>query len=730
MNSELTDTGAGGLAVGDIYYTLFRHKGKIILCSCIGLTLALILYWRVPRLYQSEAKLFVRYVTDAKSLAPAGGVTNAKSPDQRGETIMESEIEIITSLDLARRVAEALGSEAILGPRPSGSTGISEIDQAATAIRKGLMVDAPPQSTVIRVIFSHSNPALVQPALTELIRSYLQLHGKIHRAVGIAGDFLARETDVFRARLAQTEDALRETRNSLGISSLINSANTNAGLIATVREQIFAAQAELAERSSIAQEEQKRGSALQQAGTTTDTVTSVVPPEQANAYKSLLTRTGLLRRMEQELLLQFRGEHSRVKDIRGELTIAEAAKLELEERYPGIDRTDMRQGLALQARDTHQNEAARVIGLQAKIEVLKARLDELRAEDEMINEAEPKITELQRRKELEEANYRHFSTTLEQTRIDEALANSQVTNISQIQFPSPPLAKQRGIAKYIIVLGVGGLIVGIGWSFLIELYLDRTIKRRTDVERILNPSLFLSIPNLWRNPRRRLLKSSGRLGSAVRTGNGRPALRPFHDALRDRLIDCFESKGLTHKPKLVAVTSPGLHAGVSTTAAGLARSLSEIGEGNVLLVDLTTGQESAGHFVHGEIVCDLNQVLDAPAPAQVAENLYVVSERNNEDPWSTKLPLRFSKLAEKLKASAFEYIIFDLPLINPISITSRIAPYMDFVIMVVQSEKTESGVLERAANLLTRANAPVGIVLNRTRPYVPSWLQQEFVGET
>ena len=50
----------------------------------------------------------------------------------------------------------------------------------------------------------------------------------------------------------------------------------------------------------------------------------------------------------------------------------------------------------------------------------------------------------------------------------------------------------------------------------------------------------------------------------------------------------FEVKNLPHKPKLVGVTSCGKGAGVSSIATGLAASLSETGEGNVLLVDMTT----------------------------------------------------------------------------------------------------------------------------------------------
>jgi uncharacterized protein involved in exopolysaccharide biosynthesis len=114
LNSELPVNDPPGLTLGDIYYALFRHKTKILLCSCAGVAMALVAYRLSPRTFQSEAKLFIRYVSEGKSLAPVvadgrsssptvGGITE-KSPDQRGETILDSEIEIITSMDLLGRL--------------------------------------------------------------------------------------------------------------------------------------------------------------------------------------------------------------------------------------------------------------------------------------------------------------------------------------------------------------------------------------------------------------------------------------------------------------------------------------------------------------------------------------------------------------------------------------------------------------------------------------------------
>jgi Mrp family chromosome partitioning ATPase len=90
------------------------------------------------------------------------------------------------------------------------------------------------------------------------------------------------------------------------------------------------------------------------------------------------------------------------------------------------------------------------------------------------------------------------------------------------------------------------------------------------------------------------------------------------------------------------------------------------------------------------------------------------------------MPKRFTSLVPKLKASDYDYIIFDMPPISQISITPRLASFMDIVLLVVESEKTDRDLVKRAAALLAESKANVGVVLNRTRSHVPRKLLQEF----
>src|SRR5437867_4594541 len=106
-----------GLDFRDICYVLFRHKWKIVSFSVAGILGAALLLVVRPPVYQSEAKLFVRYVLEqgeTRPLNPTATDAQIRSPDSRGEGIINTEKEILGSFDLASQVANLIGPEKIL----------------------------------------------------------------------------------------------------------------------------------------------------------------------------------------------------------------------------------------------------------------------------------------------------------------------------------------------------------------------------------------------------------------------------------------------------------------------------------------------------------------------------------------------------------------------------------------------------------------------------------------
>lgn len=737
--------------LGDVYYILFRHKWKIILVLLASWGVAAGLYLWMPHFYASETKILIRYILESPSTAvtqPNAGPASpvVKSPDERGDSIINSEIQILTSLDLAKQVAEKVGPEKILA-RAGGAKGDGQdIIRAANMIDAGLTVEAPMRSSVLTVRFRHPDPAVVQPVLSTLVDTYLKRSVEIHQGGGAMDDFFLRQADQLRTRLAQTEEDLKKLKGDAQIISVDDSKRAYIQETTRIQGELLAAEAELAERRAALD-------ALQQALPTNRPVvtnvaaTASVPPDVLEQYRRNATRLESLRNQLFDLRARYTDQYFLVRSVKDEIATAEAAKAKLEADHPSL--------VALAppvAAGTNQTvnlgtEVLRVNTLQARIDVLRAQLERVRASAAKVADAEPAIAQLERARDVDEANYRYYTIRLQQARTDESLGADKFTNISIVQSPTPPLPDGRKLMKPLLMILAFGCVGGFAWGFVSDRVLNPTINRVADVERQLPVPLFVSVPDLgWGNGLAKKLigRGGGAPGNAVAVkppgpdgdsassavGPWDPAhkLRPYYEGLRDRLITFFEVRNMRHKPKMVAITSCAHGAGVTSMAAGLAAALSETGDGNVLLVDMNLEHGAAHPFFQGKPGGILSDALESATrdPAMVQDNLYLVSvhePRNQQLP--SVLPKRFMHLVPKMKASDYDYIIFDMPPVTQTSFTARLAGYMDMVLLVVESEKTGQGILKRAHDLLNESRPNMAAILNKHRAYVPPKLAQE-----
>jgi Mrp family chromosome partitioning ATPase len=470
---------------------------------------------------------------------------------------------------------------------------------------------------------------------------------------------------------------------------------------------------------------------------------AAAPQGKIDEYRRVVAQEEYFSRREQELLSMVTLENPQARTNNLQLAEARRRKTELEALHPDLLRTvtipsaipNSTAGADLAGHNTW------ILSLEAKAQVLSNQLASVRAEAGRLDEAESAILDLQRKRNQLETAYLYVERGLQQTSFDKDLGAGKSANISRVQAPSPPFRDYMKLYKMMAVALAGGLGAGIGIAFLLELFLDRTLKRPKEIETQLHLPLFLSIPRL------RLSKSlsGGRNGkSPVDRSPGEPAGEPpdsgdllpaerngfeaYHEALRDRLVSYFDIRQMTHKPKMIAVTSCGEGAGVTTVAKGLAASLSETGDGNVLLVNMRGERGAAYAFSHGKPAPSLEEALGdkTRTNALVHDNLYVVSANSVDHELQKLVPRQFSQFVPRFKASDYDFIIFDMPPVAQTTITSKVARFMDMILMVIESNKTDRDVARRAGALLAESKATVATVLNKHQRYVPAWLQADF----
>src|ERR1041385_1091053 len=100
-----------GLSLNEILFTLFKHQKIIAGCTIAGLVAAVLVYFLYPPVYESQAKLLVRYVLERSPIDP---IESTGGSGKSTANILGSELEILTSWDLAVQVAEAIGVNRLL----------------------------------------------------------------------------------------------------------------------------------------------------------------------------------------------------------------------------------------------------------------------------------------------------------------------------------------------------------------------------------------------------------------------------------------------------------------------------------------------------------------------------------------------------------------------------------------------------------------------------------------
>jgi uncharacterized protein involved in exopolysaccharide biosynthesis len=660
-----------GIGLHDILFMLFRHKWKILVLTLVGLISATVVYLLTPPRYESEAKLLVRYVMERSAVD--GLESQIKTPTPENHALINSEVEILTSEDLIRQVVETLG----VGRFASGPPSEAKIDEAIDSIRKSLNVSVIKDTDVISVAFQSSNPRLPAPVVQEVVKRYFDKHLAVHRSTG-AFDFVRQETANLKNQLAETEAELKKLRDSTGIISLQEAKTEIVTETGKTGQELDGAISDLAAQRARVKDLEKSLAVPERKAS--QTAAQPVSGDILEQYKSLVARLVALQKAENELLLKYTPESPMVKVKAAQITELEKQRSDLEKGYPALLNT----AAAVTGQGSGPDitgERAILAGLESKVDALNTRMDSLQKRAKAISEAAPQLEELERKAQIEETNYRASEASLEKAQIDETLDPSRMPNISIVQAPSPASKVKQNIGKVILGIAGSGLAVGIGIMLLVELILDRSVKRSIELERQLQVPLLLTIPYLSTTHRRLRLRDVGTpdevhpLGLAAIKDTD-DSLKPFCEAIRDRLGIFFEANNMNYRPKLVGVTGLGKDAGTSTLAAGLASALSETSEGQVMLIDKAVS------------------------------------------------PKEFYNVLQELKRSDLEYVIFDLPCFGPTSSTVPLARFMDTVLLVVEAEKSNRRAVKRAYAELA-AKTKVSVVLNKTRSYGPKWLEGE-----
>ena len=506
----------------DFIGILFKHR-KI----AMGFFLAVIAVvaaatFLAPRIYESEAKLFIRLGRETMS---QDSITSGQRVmiSQSLENQINSEIEVLRSRELASRVVKAIGPEkfqpadaenpeeagftdvlrekikstlsfpkkalaSFLKPEtPGEGNGHKKIAKNVNVLLGSLNAAVVPESNIINLNYESKNPRFAREVLDTLINIYQEKHLELHVSAG-SYDFFKKESDRLQSQLQEAEAELETFKNEIGVGDLQEQRSIVSRQIGTLQQRRETIESDIAATVARINALENRLADLPE-----NVVLSELSGSTTSAVEELHRRINELKLEKQDLLSTFTKNSIPVQDIQRQIDEAESllgSAKETREVTTGVNPVHQELKTSLMI------EKGSLEALRAEKEAISHQITAAKEEMKKLNRAEVRLAKLQRKKDQLEQNYRKYTNNLEQLRIDKALETEKISNISIAQNPTLPIDPASPRTGLNLALGFFLALFGaLGLPFFME-YTKATVDTPEQVEQTLELPFLGSISKM------------------------------------------------------------------------------------------------------------------------------------------------------------------------------------------------------------------------------------------
>ena len=480
----------------DLEAAFGRHKGKMALCFVAIITA--VTAWTIfcPRTYRAEAKLLLRLGRENMTVDPTAmsGAEPVLAMAQLRENELNSVAEVLRSRVLLDRVVDAIGPALVLGggrstleqsgPATQAALAgehwadrlrtalfgtLSVRDQALLQLSKNMDVSPVHRTDIISVSYQAPTAELAQQVTAKLVDFYLEEHLRVNRSQG-AHQFLSEETKRIRGELSKAEQRLRDAKNEMGLASAESQQQMLVARIGRLEDDLLKAESDLAVSQA-------------RAGQLEETLAKL-PASEVLEQVSGFTNEGTdnmrgqyyaLQLRVQELAAKYHENHPLLQEARRNL--AEAARALEQEQPTRSHATTGRSKAYEQAELALVAERPVLVAGQAHAAALRGQVAEAHRQLKILNDREQQLVAMQREIQLLEGNYRRSASNLEQARIDQALENQRISNISVAQ---PAVADLKPVSPRPLQNLALGLALAVFTSLGLVLVAARREQRAMD----------------------------------------------------------------------------------------------------------------------------------------------------------------------------------------------------------------------------------------------------------
>ena len=461
----------------DVATLLWRDRmvmlGVFLALVVVGLGAALMMKTQYPAHSSILVRLGEEYVYEPSVGDAARGAI--PTTDQ----LIQSEVEILTSEELRRRVVQQLGYERVFPSRARAWAGATPekrsqmIDQGVAAMGTSLKVDSAPDASVLRVTYSDTDPDRAAMVLGRLLDEYLVYR----RTVLLDGavPYLDQQLRTFQAELAQADGAYQAFLTEAGVADFDTEKSSLNSVETSLTSDDYLVEARLKEIQGRLDELSRQ--------------TGKVSPE-ISLYRDVnpapSDKLVQLQLERQDLLSRYKPASQPVRDVDQKIAQLQALMGQPagEGQFPGARRYG-----ANPVYQTLQTEQIQLSAEAQSMRTRKAALDEELAQiairHQRLNTLEPRYQELSRDRDLLQSEIKDLLQKKQESQAETSIASKSSDNIRVIERPTPP-AQGKSLKKPLAMLAV--LFAGFTalCTGLVRLFLRRGFATAASASRTLD----------------------------------------------------------------------------------------------------------------------------------------------------------------------------------------------------------------------------------------------------
>jgi len=717
---------------------------RTILAFLIGsLALGWLTLLVLPRSYISEAKLMVVIGRESIALDPTVTTSETLLMQKTQEEEVNTTLEVIRSRKVAELVVKELGSDAILaGELPSAdgaksktsvvdrikntigsavgavktvsglSDAIGDHELAITSVTESLDVSAPIKSTAISVIASSKTPTMAQAIAQTTVDKFIERHRHVNRSDDSRDLF---EAEVLNAKV-QLKDAQEQKRNFLQENELVAIAETRMIL----KEQITAIDRDLiVAAASLEQSVAELDSLDDEIATQEDEIVASSSEASDPTWSGIRQRVYELELLEKSQSAIYKPGHKKL--VRTQDQLAGARRILDDIKSQRVDQNKTPNPAKERLKDQRSLLVTKRAGLGSSIAKMKEQRQAVVKQIEDFLGHETEVERMDQQIGVLKDSLVALQTKSEEARVIERIQQETQPNIRVFQ-PATLIERAASPNKKIVAAAFAmlGIIGGLGLAFIRDFFSSR-LRTAEKVQTRLNVPV---LGQVMKNNR------IGLRGDPV--GKGCLQLQSECRAVVSRILhDKRAARNGQDYGSTVGIIAMNEGGGASTIAGAMAVASDRDFTLRTLLVDgdLKTKELSRRFELNGAPgLLELSQ-----GQATLSDCIQTSKQADVEIVSSSSLGVRrrgggdftpneTASALEQMK-SGRDLVIVDLPAAAQADQVIPIARSLDYVVLVLNSEKSKSTDTDVLLNCLLDCDTEVvGVVLNKCKNHVPKWI--------